>query len=79
MKTGLGYYVIFKNLIFNGLLTADKNVPEKSKDGIFLYLQITQDKHNMYLQALKDKKEIFYKYCVAYEILILIFQMFCMV
>lgn len=59
IKYGVGYYVIFKNLIFNGLLTADKNVPEKSKDGIFLYLQITQDKHNMYLQALKDKKEIY--------------------
>jgi hypothetical protein len=59
IKYGVGYYVIFKNLIFNGLLTADKNIPEKSKDGIFLYLQITQDKHNMYLQELKDNKEIY--------------------
>jgi hypothetical protein len=59
IKYGVGYYVIFKNLIFNGLLTADKNVPEKSQNGIFLYLQITKDEHSMYLQALKDKKEIY--------------------
>ncbi len=26
IKYGVGYYIIFKNLIFNGLLTADKNV-----------------------------------------------------
>lgn len=59
IEYGIGYYVIFKNLIFNGLLQADKNILKKSQDNIFLYLQITQDEYNTFKQALKDNKEIY--------------------
>lgn len=55
----MAYYLIIKNKEALGLLSSHDNEPLKADDNSWYRIKITEDKHNMYLQALKDKKEIY--------------------
>jgi hypothetical protein len=53
-----GYYLTITNNKIYILLSHD-NEPLKADDDSWYRIKITQDDYNMYLQALKDKKEIY--------------------
>jgi hypothetical protein len=55
----MAYYLIIKNKEALGLLTSHDNEPLKADDDSWYRIKITEDDYNMYLQALKDKKEIY--------------------
>jgi hypothetical protein len=55
----MAYYLIIKNKEVLGLLSSHDNEPLKADDDSWYRIKITQDEHSIYLQALKDNKEIY--------------------
>jgi len=54
----LGYYlIVVKNDVYTFM--SHDNEPLKADDNSWYRIKITQDDYNMYLQALKDNKEIY--------------------
>ena len=55
------YYMMIdsKTKTFAGFAIYEQDMPEKPDDGVWFSIKITEDDYNMYLQALKDNKEIY--------------------